>query len=275
MKKLLITGSCGFIGKNLMEFYSNIYEIIEQNRSIPINDALQTNPDLIINCAASIYEEDSMFDSNVILVNTLLNYVKKNNNTRMIQIGSSAEYGRKSHATKETDYLDPTTIYEATKCAATMLCVGYARSYDLSIAVARPYSVYGKYEKSYRLFHKLYNAFVKNEPMDLYNGFHDFIYIKDFIKGIDTLLHTDHHKLKGDVVNFGSGNQYSNFEILDMFKTTLNRDPNIIIHNDMRKCFESTTWVCDTTYAEQKYKFKCDYDMKSGIIDFIKEKEKL
>ena len=81
MKKMLITGSSGFISKNLIEFYSNIYEITEQNRSIPINDALQTNPDLIINCAASIYEEDSMFDSNVILVNTLLNYVKKNSHT--------------------------------------------------------------------------------------------------------------------------------------------------------------------------------------------------
>ena len=272
MKKLLITGSDGFIGKNLIEFYSNHYNIIKQNRSINIDSVLAEQPELIINCAANIYEETDMFDSNVILVYKLINYVKENN-ARMIHIGSSAEYGRKAYATKETDYLDPTTIYEATKSAATMLCVGYAKAYNLSIVVARPYSVYGKHEKSYRLFHKLYNAFIKNEPMDLYNGFHDFIYIKDFLKGIDTLLCADHNKIKGDVVNFGSGKQYSNFEILDIFKTILNQDPKITIHNDMNKSFESSVWVCDTNYAEKKYQFKCDYDIKNGIIDYIKSKK--
>jgi nucleoside-diphosphate-sugar epimerase len=269
MKKLLITGSNGFVGKNLVEFYSNRYHIIEQNRSVSIDTVLAEQPEFIINCAASIYEEAYMFDSNVSLVHKLINYVKINN-AKMIHIGSSAEYGRKSHATKETDYLDPTTLYEATKSAATMLCVGYARAYNLSIAVARPYSVYGKYEKSYRLFHKLYNAFIKNEPMSLYNGFHDFIYIKDFIKGIDTLLHADHDIIKGDVVNFGSGKQYSNFQILDIFKSILKQDAPITIHNSMSKSFESETWVCDTTYSQQKYNFKCDYDIKNGIIDYIK-----
>ena len=45
---MLITGSNGFIGKHLIEFYSKTYEIIEQNRSININDALNNKPDLII-----------------------------------------------------------------------------------------------------------------------------------------------------------------------------------------------------------------------------------
>lgn len=272
MLKMLITGSNGFIGKHLIEFYYKTYEIIEQNRSININEALKSKPDLIINCAASIYEEDSMFDSNVILVYTLLNYIIKNNSTKMIHIGSSSEYGKKTYQTTETDFLDPRTTYEATKSAATMLCVGYARAYNLSIAVARPYSVYGKYEKSYRLFPRLYNAFIKDEHMKLYNGFHDFIYIKDLIKGIDSLLVADHDKMKGDIVNFGSGKQYSNFEILDLFKTILKKDPKITICNYMDKNFESEVWVCDKTYALQKYNFKCEYSIQDGIIDLIKEK---
>ena len=272
MLKMLITGSNGFIGKHLIEFYSKTYEIIEQNRSIHINEALNSKPDLIINCAASIYEEDSMFDSNVILVYTLLNYIIKNKSTKMIHIGSSSEYGKKTYQTTETDFLDPRTTYEATKSAATMLCVGYARAYNLSIAVARPYSVYGKYEKSYRLFPRLYNAFIKDEHMKLYNGFHDFIYIKDLIKGIDSLLVADHDKMKGDIVNFGSGKQYSNFEILDLFKTILKKDPKITICNYLDKNFESEVWVCDKAYALQKYNFKCEYSIQEGIIDLIKEK---
>ena len=275
MLKMLITGSNGFIGKHLIDFYSKTYEIIEQNRSININDALNNKPDLIINCAAIIYEQDGMFDSNVILVHTLLNYMIKNKSTKMIHLGSSSEYGKKPYETTETDFPDPRTTYEATKSAATMLCVGYARAYDLSLAVARLYSVYGKYEKSYRLFPRLYNAFIKDEHMNLYNGFHDFIYIKDLIKGIDSLLLADHDKMKGDIVNFGSGKQYSNFEILDMFKKILKRDPKITIYNYMNKNFESEVWVCDKTYALQKYNFKCEFTIEDGLKDLFKEKERL
>jgi UDP-glucose 4-epimerase len=79
--------------------------------------------------------------------------------------------------------------------------------------------------------------------------------------------------MKGDVVNFGSGKQYSNFEILDIFKKILNQDPKITINNSTNKSFESDIWVCDTHYAEQKYNFKCEYSIEAGIVDFIKEKE--
>ena len=151
-----------------------------------------------------------------------------------------------------------------------MLCIGYAKTYNLDIVVARPYSVYGKYEKSYRLFPRLYNAFLNNEPMTLYNGVHDFIYIKDFIKGLDILLNSNKDKICGDIVNFGSGKQYTNFEILDFFKKHLKGNPPISINTNMNKSFESDIWICDTQYSNIKYDFSCDYDIENGIIDYIK-----
>lgn len=269
MKKMLITGSNGFIGKNLIEFYKNKFSIIEHTKQNNVLDILKKNPDIIINCAASIYDENSMFESNVLLVKEILNYVKKTN-CKMIQIGSSSEYGRKTKPTKESDSLSPSTLYETTKSAATMLCVGYAKTYNLDIVVARPYSVYGKYEKSYRLFPRLYNAFFQKEAMTLYNGVHDFIYIKDFIKGLDILLNSSKDKTCGDIVNFGSGKQYTNFEILDVFKKILNMDAPVEINTKMNKNFESDIWICDNTYAKEKYNFLCEYNIESGIIDYIK-----
>lgn len=272
MKKLLITGSNGFIGKSLKNYYKNKFNVIEFKRNDNIFDALALKPEYIINTAADIYQPETMFDSNVFLVEKLLNYVK-DTKIKMIQIGSSAEYGRKIYPTKETDFLDPTNMYEGTKAAATMLCIGMAKEYNLPIAVARPYSVFGCHEKPHRLFPKLYDAFVYDKDMILNQGYHDFIYIKDFINGINILLESDNEKICGDVVNFGSGVQTSNYDVLNIFESIFKKkSKNIKIIDSFAKKFESNVWVADIKYSQEKYNFLLEYNIKNGIIDFIKEK---
>jgi nucleoside-diphosphate-sugar epimerase len=164
----------------------------------------------------------------------------------------------------ETDRINPVDMYQATKGAATLLCQGYARQYKLDISIARPYSVYGKYEKPHRLFSRLWRSYKNNEPMKLYQGFHDFIYIDDFIRGIDILLNTVNKPL-GDIVNFGSGEQYSNFTVSDIFEQVSGITAPIEIVQSMAKEFESDVWICNTKYAEQQYGFKIQTNLKDGI----------
>lgn len=267
MKKVFITGSTGFIGKNLIEFYHK-HEIYEYKRGQSIYTELMSfSPDVIFNCAAEIYKSELMYQSNIKLVEEILEYVKLHPNVKLIQIGSSAEYGPVSKATSETDRINPVNMYQATKGAATLLCQGYAKEYDLDISIARPYSVYGKYEKPHRLFPRLWKAFMLNESMTLYQGYHDFIYIDDFIRGLDILLHT---KINGDIINFGSGLQYSNLIVLTLFKKYAKKDATITIVDAMAKSFESEIWRCDPIYAYEKYGFKTEYSLDEGITEFLK-----
>lgn len=269
VKKILITGSSGFVGKNLVEFYANKYEVLTFNRQDNIEDKLRQNPDLIINAAANIYETDHMYDSNVLLVNQILAYTKTNQ-TKLIQIGSSAEYGKKNQATKETDYLEPVTFYAGTKAAASLMCQSLAKEFNLPIFIIRPYSIYGNYEKPYRLFPKLLNAFTNQEDMVLTEGYHDFIYIKDFIRGVNLFVENNFRD-NGDIINLGSGIQTSNLEVLQKFINIFGFKPNnIIIKNGLSKSFESKTWICDTSYAKNKYGFETEYSLDQGIEDLIK-----
>lgn len=159
-------------------------------------------------------------------------------------------------------------MYQATKGAGTLLCQGYARQYKLDITVARAYSVYGKYEKPHRLFPRLWRAFQINQPMKLFHGFHDFIYIDDFVRGIDMILNTDNKPL-GDIVNLGSGTQYSNQEVLDLFESVTGRTAPVEVVPSMAKEFESEVWLCNTTYAKEKYGFETKYTLAQGIEDFL------
>lgn len=267
--KIFITGSTGFIGQHLVEYYKD-HNVYEHKRYMDLSAKLDYfKPDLIINCAADIYNAEAMFVPNVLWTHTCLEYVKENSKTKMVHIGSSSEYGPLAHPGKETDRVNPIDMYQATKGAATILCQGYARHYGLDISIARPYSVYGPLERPHRLFPRLWKAFYKNEPMVLSQGFHDFIYIDDFVRGIATLATTE-NKPSGDIVNFGSGTQYSNFVVYEMFKQVsgLSGD-SVTIDNRMAKTFESSTWVCDTSYAKTAYKFEIRYTLEQGIEEFI------
>lgn len=267
--KIFITGSTGFVGKNLVEFYSlrghTVYPYRRtENLARALNDFA---PDAIINSGAEIYDPALMFEANIVLTQTCIEYVKRHDTCRMVQIGSSSEYGPTDHATSESTPLKPVDVYQATKGAASLMCQGWARQFGLPIWIVRPYSVYGSGERDRRLFPALYRAFVHNQPMTLYQGYHDFIYIKDFVRGIDCVLN-EWRPSPGEIFNFGSGVQTSNFELLDLFEKVQGHRAPVAKISVLSKPFEHTTWVCDTSKTT-KLGFKCDYDLETGIKDFL------
>lgn len=268
--KIFITGSSGFIGQNLVQYYvSRGHEVFKHIRTQELQSSLENfAPDIIINCAAEIYDADNMFLPNVVYTNTCLQYTKLTTQyVRMVQIGSSAEYGPTDYATNEETLLKPVNYYQGTKAAATLMCQGFARQFNLPIWIARPYSVYGPGERPHRLFPKLFKSFVKNEQMTLYQGYHDFIYINDFVKGINSILF-DWDLSPGEIINFGSGKQISNFDLLSVWELVTHKSAPVAKVAELKKTFENNIWVCDTTKARD-LGFTCEYDLETGIIDFL------
>jgi len=272
--KIVITGTSGFIGKSLKEHFGKAHEIIEWGRlsPAPVSFISFHKPDVVINCAGEIYNADVMYETNVGIVHGWLEGIKNYSpTTRFINIGSSAEYGPMPRASSERDPINPVDVYQATKGAATLLCQGYARQFGLDTCVARIYSGYGVNERPHRLYPKLYEAFVNDAPMTLRDGYHDFIYIEDFVRGIELLLNSPWPK--GEIVNFGSGRQYSNLEVLELWHTITGRVGNVVYEPGLSKAYESNIWCCDTVYAKMQYKFQTEYSLEEGIRDFIKRKQ--
>jgi len=272
--KILITGTTGFLGRSLAEYFAPRHEVIEHTRdSMRLSGAIYVHrPDLIIHCAGEIYRTEVMLDSNIGLMHEVLESVREYcPECRVIQIGSSAEYGPMHRATTETDLINPVDVYQATKGAATLLCQAYARQYGIKTLVARIYSGYGVHERPHRLFPTLYRAFFLDEPMTLYQGYHDFIYIQDFVEAIDLIK--EHQWDTGEILNFGSGKQHSNFEVLDMWKQVTGRSAPVEQRDQLSKAYESSVWVCDNTRLRLRHGYELRYDLEAGIRDFIKRKQ--
>lgn len=272
---IVITGTTGFIGRSLVDHFKAILNwdtVIEWGRFSPAPESFVAfhKPDVVINCAGEIYNADVMYDTNVGLVHRWLDGIKKYSpTTRFINIGSSAEYGPMPRASSEVDPINPVDVYQATKGAATLLCQGYARQFGVDACVARIYSGYGVHERPYRLYPKLYEAFVNNVPMSLRDGYHDFIYIEDFVRGIELLINSPWPQ--GEIVNFGSGVQHSNLEVLELWRKITGRPGNVVYEPGLSKAYESNIWKCDPSYAKMQYKFETEYSLEDGIQDFIRK----
>jgi nucleoside-diphosphate-sugar epimerase len=266
--KIFITGATGFIGSNLHHFYEKLgHSVFAYTRLMNIGDALgQFQPDLIINCAAEIYNPDDMWVANVELVKQCLDYQRYNSCT-VIQLGSSSEYGPYDRATVETDPITTTNMYGSTKGIATMLCQSYAKQYGSDVVVVRPYSPFGPGERPHRLFPRLWRSFKLNEPMQLVNGVHDFCYINDFVHAVDNIIACDQRE-PGEIINISSGVQTTNHQIYNIFKQVSGHNGAVELSDTWAT---PTVWCANIHKAVNKFNWQPQYNIEQGIEKFLKE----
>jgi dTDP-glucose 4,6-dehydratase len=267
MSTVLITGAAGFVARNFIDSCSD-QTVLSYSKGDNIDDKLGQMPDIIINAAAEIYDPSKMFESNIMLTQKILEWVRQNKNTKLIQIGSSSELGMLTKPGSESDLVNPNNMYSSTKGAATILCQGYARQYNLDITILRPYSLYGRYEKEHRLFPALRRVFENNETMTLYNGYHDWTYIDDFIQSIHWVINKK--GTQGEIYHIGTGNQHSNFYVLEQFRNFYGVDGNVEIKSSYTKNYDSEKWVCDTNKTRNAG-FITQTKLEHGIYSYLGE----
>jgi dTDP-glucose 4,6-dehydratase/UDP-glucose 4-epimerase len=264
--KIFVTGATGFLGKSIVQFLPE-YRYFEYVRGTDILKELNKfQPNVIIHCAAEIYDESKMFNSNVKLTHEILEWVK-NNNIKLIYIGSSSEYGKMNKPMSEKEECLPCTVYAYTKFIGTLKCQEYARKYNKDITIIRPFSVYGPNEPEHRLIPTLYRNLTNNIPVNIIEGEHDFIHIIDFINFINIII--NHSAFNGEIFNIGRGESFSNEEVLNKMisiisPTTL---PQITFKNIKKSC-DSEKWICDVSKIEKFFNFKFKYDLDSGLNQY-------
>lgn len=247
MKRILITGHTGMVGRHLLERLGNLksVQVYLHNRNENIKSILDFNPQIIYHLAAEIYDQSTMFDSNIVLTHKLLEASKQLKELEaFIYIGSSSEYGRKDHPMSETDYLDPETMYEATKGAGTLLCQAYFHEWGVPTVIARPFSLYGKYEPEKRFIPTVIRKIKGEKIIKLAPGVHDFIHIDDFIDGLFLLEKYPN----GNIYNFGTGIQTSNKEIVTIISNLIGKEPKIEKIKSLHS-YDSECWVADISKA--------------------------
>jgi nucleoside-diphosphate-sugar epimerase len=256
--KILLTGSTGFVGKHLLKKLPDAYCFSKGD-----DPAIAKDFDVVFHVAGEIKNDSKMFESNVVLTHELL----KSSSGDFIYVGSSSEYGRKLGPISENENLVPTNLYEATKGCGSLLCLAYAAT-GRRVMIARPFSLYGPGDHSHRFFPTILRAYQEDTEMNLFLGSHDWIFIDDFIDGLLMLLKRG---TPGDIVNFGTGVSTTNHKVVRTFEWVLGKPIKYKLNYSYSRDYDSTSWVCDTQNAKDKYNFRCKYDLEQGIRKFVSE----
>lgn len=145
------------------------------------------------------------FNRTVVSTASLLEWVRvRAPKTRVILTSSAAVYGmQERQPIRESATLMPTSIYGFHKHSAELLCESYAKNFDISLAVVRPFSVYGAGLRK----QLLWDLCVRIERgVDILLGgtgdeTRDFVHVEDVV---DCMVHTG-TRAETLFVNVGSG----------------------------------------------------------------------
>lgn len=297
MKKVLITGAGGFVGKYLIkEFKKQDYEIIAcdinkkqvfdndikyydmdiLNKELVDNIINDCQPDYLINLAAissvglSWTIPDKTIEVNVVGTLNLLEAVKKYcPKCKILLIGSSEEYESKDRPLKEDDVVNANNPYGISKISQENFAKLYSEKYGLNIVCTRSFNHTGIGQLDQFVIPSFCKQVAEiektNKPGKIYVGnlsaHRDISDVKDIVKVYRSLLENETYEL---IYNVGSGNTYKIEDLLKYIISLSNQEIEIVIDKDKIRPVDTPYICCDNSKISK-------YFDNTDIKDTIKE----
>ena len=268
--RILVTGENGFIARHLVKKLVLNGDIVRPVARVTPTGMMaildEFKPQIIYHLGAELKQSEKMFDANVVLTHAIIEWCIKNPVQRLVLFGSSSEYGNVNRARSEMDLPLPANMYEATKSATAMLARGAAYEYNVPILFIRPFTIYGEDEKPTKLTQILFQKMKDGTVLKLTDGFHDYMYIDDFVDILLAVVGQDCSN-KFTLLNIGTGIQTTNIQFVNTFqKVTGYKFPVEIIEG-----VGPPTWMADTHFLELKFRINLSQakNLESGIRKMV------
>ncbi|MDA9189538.1 NAD-dependent epimerase/dehydratase family protein [bacterium] len=182
-------------------------------------------------------------DTNILGLQNLLTALKGHQNIRLIQAGSSSEYGSNVEGVKEDDPSLPNSLYGITKKSASDILRLNSNSNILSLNL-RLFSVYGKYEESNRFIPTLISNLKNGTLPKITEGDNarDFIHIDDVVVAFIRAAIKVSFEISGSSINICSGKSTLLKEVVEFSKKEFEIKQDIEFSKSLSKSWDLSTW---------------------------------
>ena len=309
MTKILITGGCGFIGSNLIEFLLektdwqiNILDNLSASKLEDVEklqgfaeratffkgdirnkeDVLKAvdGCDYVVNLAAQVgvmpSVEDPLFDADINVTGTVtvLNSCVKKNVKRFVQASSAAPLGDQEMPMHEKRVPQPLSPYGASKLATEAYCSAFAASYGINTIALRFSNVYGikSYQKG-SVIPLFIRQILNKETCTIFGDgeqTRDLIYVTDICNGIYLALTKDMTN-KFELIQLATGKETSMNELFKVMKEEFEKHSKVIPDAKYAPARpgEIIRNYADITKAKTVLTYTPQVDLKEGIAKTV------
>lgn len=246
-KNILLTGSGGFVGGNLKEFFKGKYNLytprsfeLDLCNSVAVKKYFSKNDiDFVIHCGSiggyrNVQDKDTTIEDNLAMVENILAF--KTNSTRVILFGSGAMYNKQRNLHKvneeEIGKYIPSELYGKSK-----LLIAQKIKDRNDVLCLNIFGCYGKNEKSTRFPTYAITQNLRHQNIEInQNVIFDYLYIDDLCEIVDYFIK---NKSGNNILNITPTESISLLEIAQIINDISDFHSKIIIKNPIMN-FEYT-----------------------------------
>ncbi len=282
--KVLILGSEGFVGNNLVEGLSKNHEVFcadiipssnhENYKQFDITnpsnvDEIVKDVDVVIDLAAHslVSSLDQTIDNakvNIIGLLNVLESCRKNDIKKIIFTSASSLIGiPNSEKVSETHPAHPKTAYGISKLVSEHYLRLYSELHGINYVVFRFFNIYGPFQKN-GLIPTLHNRIVNDEPLTVFgegDQIRDYVFIEDVISFFDNAVSTSN--ADNEIFNIGTSKGTTIKEIIEILSKTLKISPKIEFKPE--RPGEIGNFVADTSKLNSIFQKCPSTSVESGI----------
>lgn len=246
-KKILVTGSDGFIGSHLVEhlvrqgygvkafvlynsfnswgWLDSLSRDILDNVEVFAGDVrdgcgvetAMSGCDAVLHLAAliaipySYHSPDTYVDTNIKGTLNILQAARKRGVSRVVHTSTSEIYGTARFVPITEEHpIQAQSPYSATKAAADQLALSFYRSFDTPVSIIRPFNTYGPRQSARAVIPTIITQIasgLRTIKLGALAPTRDFNYVTDTVRAFEAMMLADN--AVGQVINSGSGFEVS------------------------------------------------------------------